>query len=152
MIYILNVTDKTPRKICTLYNNCPSLSSLPPQHVARRDQVGVTADRVAIDERRAKKAAEWKATDYAGALRLVHVSDIHTDYLYAEVYRCCRRRYQSVKLLSVAPADVKINTDGDHATVRVNLFMIVVRVERTDKQPHARTSTLSENKTLEMIT
>jgi len=80
VIYIMNVTDKTPREICTLFNNCPTVTSLTPLGVARS---GVVDKRPLAVGRRT--AAEWKAADYEGTLRLVHVTDIHTDYLYSEV-------------------------------------------------------------------
>lgn len=76
----MNVTDKTPRTICTLYNNCAAASS-----TAKLVTDGSKVSRGGQKVISRKTHAEWKATNYSGSLRLVHITDIHTDYLYAEV-------------------------------------------------------------------
>lgn len=87
VVYILNVTSKSPREVCILYNTCtpwanetePSNTPVYQTPSTNKSPSGGWKSTSGIDSR------ESRASGYANTIQMLHVTDIHFDTWYAEV-------------------------------------------------------------------
>ena len=77
MIHIMNVTDKTPLEICLMWNECYkedfNHSATRWQYKARSQDLGRVRSTGRSD------------VELEGMLKVLHVTDIHADWLYTPV-------------------------------------------------------------------
>lgn len=93
VLYVLNVTDRSPVEICTLYNSCG-----PNDNVTEYSYISEQIERPTI-ARQASSAAKRESSK-AETITLLHLADIHFDALYSEgtpsecdMPLCCRSEY-----------------------------------------------------------